>query len=507
MQDIFYALENTGEVNDYAAAVNALNAYFAPKVNSAYARHTFRQLQQNSSETVLQFSSRLKRYAKDCHYGTDTDNQIRDEIPQKCQSNYLRRKLLEEGPGFTLARTLELAQQCEKVDAQMNSLSLHSTEHNSNNDHPVNRVASTTNNRDQRSRNSRRPRATPQKESICYRCAVPVTMVATQLAQLEARPAATVVASIILLLFASQSRMAPDECALSNQCQVMNPMMSPLMQSTYQILATEDPPSKPTLVVSTCRSLFIREQTKNIVDETTWEWLKQNRIMCESKVAHKQKKLYPYASTTPLQVKGTFTTTVQIGAKEISPEFLVIKGKGTPLLGHETATLLDVLRIGPVVSAISSVEENLQQQYPKVYNGIGKFNTKQVTLHIDPNIKPVAQALRRTPFNLRSQVEKKISELIEADIIEPVDGPTPWITPVVVVPKSKEEIRLCIDMRHANEAIVRGRHPIPTVDEILQGMNGSKIFSKLDLKWGYHHTCKSHGIVPLQALTVWSMFS
>ena len=62
---MFYTLENTGEVNDYAAAVNALNAYFAPKVNSAYVRHTFRQLQQNSSETVLQFASRLKRYAKD----------------------------------------------------------------------------------------------------------------------------------------------------------------------------------------------------------------------------------------------------------------------------------------------------------------------------------------------------------------------------------------------------------------------------------------------------------
>jgi hypothetical protein len=41
-------------------------------------------------------------------------------------------------------------------------------------------------------------------------------------------------------------------------------------------------------------------------------------------------------------------------------------------------------------------------------------------------------------------------------------------------------------MRQANEAIIRERHPIPTVDEILQGVNGSKIFSKLDLKLGYH---------------------
>ena len=138
-------------------------------MNSAYARHTFRQLQQNASETVSQFASRLKRYAKDCDYGTDTDNQIRDEILQKCKSDYLRRKLLEEGPGLTLARTLELASNVKKstpkwplcrfiqpnTTAAMTTSQLNSP---------------TTNSRDQRPRNSRRPRAIPQKESTCYRC-------------------------------------------------------------------------------------------------------------------------------------------------------------------------------------------------------------------------------------------------------------------------------------------------------------------------------------------------
>ena len=41
-------------------------------------------------------------------------------------------------------------------------------------------------------------------------------------------------------------------------------------------------------------------------------------------------------------------------------------------------------------------------------------------------------------------------------------------------------------MRRANEAILRERHPIPTVDEVLQNMNQSMVFSKLDLKWGFH---------------------
>ena len=79
-------------------------------------------------------------------------------------------------------------------------------------------------------------------------------------------------------------------------------------------------------------------------------------------------------------------------------------------------------------------------------------------------MKPVAQPLRRTPFNLRQKVEKKIKELLDMDIIEPVNGPTPWVNAAVIVPKANgDDIRLCVDMRRANEAIIRGRHPIPTV--------------------------------------------
>ena len=81
-----------------------------------------------------------------------------------------------------------------------------------------------------------------------------------------------------------------------------------------------------------------------------------------------------------------------------------------------------------------------------------------MTLHVDPKVKPVAQPLRRTLFNLQEKVEKKIQELLDYDIIEEVDGPTPWVNPVVIIPKADGDIRLCVDMRRANEAILRGRH-------------------------------------------------
>ena len=54
------------------------------------------------------------------------------------------------------------------------------------------------------------------------------------------------------------------------------------------------------------------------------------------------------------------------------------------------------------------------------------------------------------------------------------------------MPKPNGDIRLRVDMRQANAAIVRERHPIPTVDEVLHYLNGSIVFSKLYIKWAFH---------------------
>ena len=72
------------------------------------------------------------------------------------------------------------------------------------------------------------------------------------------------------------------------------------------------------------------------------------------------------------------------------------------------------------------------------------------------------------------------------DIIEKVNNPSYWISPVVVVPKPNGEVRLCVGMRQAHCAVERERYPIPNIDEVLQDMNNSKVFSKLYLRWGYH---------------------
>ncbi|XP_033112370.1 uncharacterized protein LOC117113191 [Anneissia japonica] len=70
--------------------------------------------------------------------------------------------------------------------------------------------------------------------------------------------------------------------------------------------------------------------------------------------------------------------------------------------------------------------------------------------------------------------------------IEPVKGPTPWVSPIVTPPKKHGGIRICIDMREANKAIKRERYPMPTIEELITELNGATLFSTLDLSAVYH---------------------
>jgi len=99
----------------------------------------------------------------------------------------------------------------------------------------------------------------------------------------------------------------------------------------------------------------------------------------------------------------------------------------------------------------------------------------------------VAQKGRRTPFHLRKKVEKEIATMLKDDIIEEINKEsTPWVSPIVTPPKKNGDVRICVDMRMANKAIERERHPMPTIDELIHDLNGSNVFSKMDLKAGYN---------------------
>ena len=233
--------------------------------------------------------------------------------------------------------------------------------------------------------------------------------------------------------------------------------------------------------------------TCNLIDYEIWNYLKEQRIDCESVKC--DKKLFAYGHKEPINVAGTFVTEIfcEVNGEKCVAEFTVIKDRGKSLLGKKTAEQLKILRVGPEETTYTVADEgrdsDIREEFADIFTGVGKLKDYKLKLHVDENVTPVAQPVRRLPFGLRDKVDDKLNDLLEKGIIEelPEATPTRWVSPLVVVPKADgKDIRVCVDMRRANKAIVRERHPIPTLQEVLYDINGATVFSKIDLKWGFH---------------------
>lgn len=156
-------------------------------------------------------------------------------------------------------------------------------------------------------------------------------------------------------------------------------------------------------------------------------------------------------------------------------KFRLVEGNYGSFIGFQSASDLGLVQ---VINKKNRVNNPIEK-YQHLFNGIGKLKNKTVKLHINKDVKPVALRHRRTPFHLRDKVKAEIKRLVDEDIIEKVENePTPWISPIVTPPKKRgQEIRLCVDMREPNKAIVRERHIMPTLDELVNDLNQAKIFS------------------------------
>ena len=166
-------------------------------------------------------------------------------------------------------------------------------------------------------------------------------------------------------------------------------------------------------------------------------------------------------------------------------------GNSGNLLSYKAASELGLIKIRVDTAKQlddSITVEKLAQRHPQLFDGVGKLKNHQVKLHIDHSVKPVAQAHRRVPFHLQKMVENEIQSLLQQDIIEPVEGPTEWISPIVtpVKPNNPSQIRLCVDMRLANQAILRTRHVTPTLDDLIHDLNGATIYSRIDMAKAFH---------------------
>ncbi|XP_037521693.1 uncharacterized protein LOC119398948 [Rhipicephalus sanguineus] len=117
--------------------------------------------------------------------------------------------------------------------------------------------------------------------------------------------------------------------------------------------------------------------------------------------------------------------------------------------------------------------------------GLGLAKGVQHQVKMKPSVPPVVQKLRRLPLSLRKPVSDQLQRLLSDDVIERANA-SEWISPIVVVRKKDDSIRLCVDLREPNKAIVVDSFPLPHTEELLHSLNGARYFSKLDLASAYY---------------------
>ncbi|MCI44908.1 RNA-directed DNA polymerase (Reverse transcriptase), partial [Trifolium medium] len=82
------------------------------------------------------------------------------------------------------------------------------------------------------------------------------------------------------------------------------------------------------------------------------------------------------------------------------------------------------------------------------------------------------------------KLKEQLEELLEKRFVRP--SVSPWGAPVLLLKKKDGSMRLCIEYRQLNKVTIKNKNPLPRIDDLMDQLVGAYVFSKIDLRSGYH---------------------
>jgi hypothetical protein len=169
---------------------------------------------------------------------------------------------------------------------------------------------------------------------------------------------------------------------------------------------------------------------------------------------------------------------VSLSREEVSEE-LVLSG---PRKGSCHQVTAHIEEIEPS-EAINVVSEFLHV-FPKELPGMPPERKVEFAIELIPGTAPISKRAYRVSGPELVELKKQIDELLEKGYIRP--STSPWVAPVLFVEKKNGTERMCIDYRSLNEVTIKNKYPLPRIEDLFDQLRGASVFSKIDLRSGYH---------------------
>jgi hypothetical protein len=155
---------------------------------------------------------------------------------------------------------------------------------------------------------------------------------------------------------------------------------------------------------------------------------------------------------------------------------LILPSQGSTQSCAFSMTELPLKKI-PVVCEYADV-------FPDELLGMPPDRDIEFAIELRPGMAPISKRPYRMPPAELAELKKQLQELLDKGFIRP--STSPWGCPALFVKKKDESLRLCIDYRPLNAVTIKNKYPLPRIDVLFDQLVGAKVFSKIDLRSGYH---------------------
>lgn len=140
-------------------------------------------------------------------------------------------------------------------------------------------------------------------------------------------------------------------------------------------------------------------------------------------------------------------------------------------------------------SKVPTIAEPLLQTYSSVFPAELPTQLpppRSVDHHIDliPGAVPPTRPTYQLSLSEMAELKSQLDDLLRHGFIRP--SQSPYGSPVLFVKKKEGDLRMCVDYRALNKLTIKNTYPLPRIDELMDQLHGAKVFSKIDLRSGYH---------------------